>query len=62
MDISSASCNNYINEAKHTGMIKQITEDITMAKTLIAFFSRADGILKMSSTVAGLSYIVSETL
>ena len=42
MDISSGSCDNLINKAKHTGMIKQITEDITMAKTLIAFFSRAD--------------------
>ena len=42
MDISSVSCNNFINEAKHTGIIKQITEVITMAKTLIAFFSRAD--------------------
>ena len=42
MDISSGSCDNLINKAKHTGMIKQITEDITMAKTLIVFFSRAD--------------------
>ena len=42
MDISSVLCDNLINKAKHTGMIKQITEDITMAKTLIAFFSRAD--------------------
>lgn len=42
MDISSVLCDNFINEAnKHSSRVLD-SEDNTMAKTLIAFFSRAD--------------------